>query len=142
MDNSYLTAVIGLAGAAIGGLTTFGSSWVTHRAQSQARAREVMRTRRERLYTAFIDEAARLYGDALSHEKDDVTDLVQLYAILARMRLLATGPVIAAGEEVIRRIVQAYQAPNRSLHELRLAAGDHSMDPLLEFSEACRAELD
>ncbi len=34
--------------------------------------------RREILYTSFINEASRLFGDALSHTKDDVCDLVNL----------------------------------------------------------------
>ena len=32
-------------------------------------------------------EASRLYGDALSHQKDDVSDLVYLYALVAKIRL-------------------------------------------------------
>ncbi len=141
MDGNYYTALAGLAGVAIGGLTSFGTTWVTQRTQADAREREISRTRRERLYTAFIEEAARLFGDALSHERDEVTDLIKLYAILARMRLTASASVIEAGEGVVMHVIRRYQEPNRSLHELRIFARDGGMDPLLPFSEACRIEL-
>jgi len=141
MDPSYFSAIAGLTGAGIGGLTSFGSSWITQQNQSRQREREIGRTRRERLFTAFIEEASRLFADALGHEKDDVNDLVRLYALVARMRLAASPEVVAAAERVVEGVVVAYQAPNRTLKELHLFASEGGMDPLLEFSEAGRAEL-
>jgi len=141
MDASYFSAIAGLTGAAIGGLTSLATSWITQQTQSRQREREIGRTRRERLFTAFIEEASRLFADALGHEKDDVNDLVRLYALVARMRLAASPAVIEAAEHVAQAVILAYQAPNRTLRELHLFARDGHMDPLLEFSEACRAEL-
>lgn len=141
MDASYFSAIAGLTGAAIGGLTSLATSWITQQTQSRQREREITRTRRERLFTAFIEEASRLFADAMGHEKDDVNDLVRLYALVARMRLAASPAVIEAAERVVQAVVLAYQAPNRTLRELHLFARDGHMDPLLEFSEACRGEL-
>jgi len=141
MDSAYFSAIAGLTGAGIGGLTSFGTSWITLQSQSRQREKEIGRTRRERLFTAFIDEASRLFADAIGHEKDDVSDLVRLYSLVARMRLTASPEVVAAAERVVEGVIRAYQAPNRTLKELHLFASQGGMDPLLEFSEAGRAEL-
>jgi len=141
MNPSYVSAVAGLTGAGIGGLTSLLASWITQQNQSRQREREIGRTRRERLFTAFIDEASRLFADALGHEKNDADDLVHLYALVARMRLTASPEVVSAAERVVQGVIDAYQAPNRTLKELHLFAKDGGMDPLLEFSEAGRAEL-
>ncbi|PZU08827.1 hypothetical protein [Sphingomonas sp.] len=141
MDGSIFTATVGLAGAAIGGFTSFATTWMTQRAQLRERIVSAERSRRETVYVEFIRESARLFGDALGHERDDVSDLVGLYAILARMRLISTGHVIDAAERVLASVASAYLAPNRSLRELHQFAADGGLDPFLIFSEACRREL-
>ncbi len=141
MDAAYLSAFFGLAGAIIGGLTSFATTWLTQQAQIRERQRDAARAVRQELFNAFITEATRLHADALSHEKDDVTNLVQLYAIIARMRLLVSRPVVTAADEVLRAIVETYLAPNRTLHEIRVLAQEGKMEFLVDFGEACRREL-
>src|SRR5262245_32404593 len=97
---SILTAIVGLAGAAIGGLTSFMASWLTVRTQMHQKMQAAARARREKVYTAFIKEAARLFGDALGHQREEVSDLVSLYALVAQMRLLAPDEVIMRAEGV------------------------------------------
>jgi hypothetical protein len=133
--------MMGLAGVAIGSLTSFSTTWLTQSSQLKDRRREAEIAKREKLYTDFITEATRLYGDALSHQKDDVSDLVMLYALAAQMRLVASDCVIAAAEVAMERIIESYLAPNRSLHEIRDLAGSGAMDFLLDFGRACRVEL-
>jgi hypothetical protein len=142
LDAAYLSAFFGLAGAIIGGLTSFATTWLTQQAQIRERQRDAARTTRQNLFGAFITEASRLHADALSHEKDDVADVVQLYALIAKMRLLASRPVVTAAEQVLQSIVDTYLAPNRTLHELRILAEDGKMNFLVDFGEACRLELD
>lgn len=83
----------------------------------------------------------RLYGDAVSHQKDDVSDLVLLYALVARIRLISTRPVVDAAELAMERIVETYLTPNRSLSEMRDLAHSGAMNFLRDFGEACREEL-
>ena len=64
MDPAYISAFAALAGAIIGGLTSFGTSWFTQRAQLRTAHREGERAKLEALYNDFIAEAARLYGDS------------------------------------------------------------------------------
>ncbi|WP_244598486.1 hypothetical protein [Rhizobium tubonense] len=139
--DAYFSALMGLAGVAIGGLTSFATAWMTHRSQVRERQREIEVAKREKLFSDFIAEATRLYGDAISHQKDDVSDLVLLYALVAQMRLISSRPVVDAAEFAMVRIVETYLSPNRSLSEIRNLAQSGEMNFLLDFGEACRAEL-
>ena len=141
MDPAFISALSGLAGVTLGGLTTFVTNWATQRSQLREKHREAERTKREELFSAFIAEATRLYGDAVSHEKDDVGDMVLLYALIARMRLVASRPVVNAAEGTLKAIIDTYLQPNLTLHDLRLLAQDGGMNFLLDFGEACRAEI-
>jgi hypothetical protein len=142
MNPSLLSALAALAGALIGGLASLGSSWLTQSIQQRARSHEHNRARREALFTDFINEASRAYGDALSHEKDDVLDMIQLYAIVGRIRLISCERVVTSAEKTMDSIVDAYLAPNKTLHELRTMMKEGKMDFLVEFGEAARYELD
>ncbi len=141
MDSSHVSAMVGLMGAAIGGLTSFVTSWLTQRTQLREQGLETARKQREGLFVAFIEEASRLYGDALRHKKDDIADLIRLYALVAHLRLVSTARVIAAAERTVEGIIETYQAPNRTMLELRAFAAAGGIDPMRELGDACRAEL-
>jgi hypothetical protein len=140
VNPAYLPAFAALAGSAIGGLTSFASAWLTQ--QHQARANRLSRdkARRRKVYKQFIDEASKLYADALVHGLE-VSALVSVYALVSRMRVLSSPAVIRKAEVVVRMIVETYLAPNRTAPELQELLGSHAVDPLRAFSEECRAEL-
>ncbi|MFA1626350.1 hypothetical protein ACDY96_27505 [Rhizobium mongolense] len=139
--DAQISALMGLAGVAIGSLTSFAATWLTHESGLKAKHREVEVAKREKLFSDFIAEATRLFGDALSNQKDDVSDLVLLYALVAQMRLISSRPVVDAAERTMDYIIEAYLAPNRSLHEIAGLARSGAMNFLFDFSEACRMEL-
>jgi hypothetical protein len=142
MSPDYTSAFFGLLGATIGGLTSVGTAWMTQLAARRDINRQAEQSNREVLYGDFIAEASRLYGDALSHGKNDVTSLVQLYAIVAKMRLFTSREIVVAAEDVMRAITETYLAPNRrTLRELHSFAQEGGMDFLLAFGEACRKDL-
>ena len=141
MDAAYVSACFGLVGATIGGLTSFTTTWLTQRTQVREKQKESSRASRQAIFNDFILEASRLYGDALSHQKDNVCDLVQLYAIVGKMRLCASSPVVQAATEAMEIIIATYLEPNRNLHEIRALALAGKMNVLLEFGERCRTEL-
>ena len=141
MDTGYISAFSALAGAAIGGLASFGTSWTTQRSQLRHSFRQAEQAKLEALYNEFVAESARLLGDALTHQKDDIADMVGLYALVGRMRLMSPRPVVTAAEQVIENIIETYLAPNRSLHEMIHYVKEGRMDILLEFTEACRQDL-
>jgi hypothetical protein len=70
-------------------------------------------TLREQLYGGFIEEASKLFTDALTHELGDPAKFVALYALVAKLRLFASPGVIANAEQVMRRVVETYNLPNR-----------------------------
>ncbi|WNL46466.1 hypothetical protein RKE25_02185 [Dyella sp. BiH032] len=142
MDASYISAFAGLTGAAIGGLTSFATSWLTQQYQLTDKNRQAEWSKREQLFSAFIVEASKRYGDALSHEKDDVGDLVRLYALVGRIRLVASREVVTEAEKAMNLVIQAYLAPNRSLHELKELVDQGGVQFLMAFGEACRVELE
>jgi hypothetical protein len=142
VDNAaYLPAVAALAGSAIGGLTSFASAWLTLRHQDRATRVSQDKTRRQELYKQFIDEASRLYADALVHNQAEFSALVSVYALLSRMRILSSSAVVAKAELVLRMVLDTYFQPNKTFPELRGMLDSQSMDPLRAFSEECRTEL-
>jgi hypothetical protein len=96
--------------------------------------------RQEHLYGEFIDEAAKLVTDALTHELDDPSKLVCLYALVGKLRLFASAEVISQAEEVMHWIVENYGLPNRDFRNPE-SRRQQSTDVLRAFSEACRRDL-
>ena len=141
MDPSIISALAALGGAAIGGLTSVGGAWWTQRQQVTAQELAQDKLRREELYKEFIEEASKTYGDALQHDKTDVSALVGIYTRISRMRVLSSPKVVEAADLAARAIVDQYLAPNVSFPELRDLAEKGRLDPLRVFAEACRAEL-
>jgi hypothetical protein len=111
------------------------------REQFLAQYRATDRSRREELYKNFIDDASRLYVDAFEHDQPAVSNLVNLYALVSRMRILSSAEVVAAADRVIGRIVHTYLEPNRTFRDVKDMIGDKRMNPLQDFSNACRDDL-
>ena len=88
----------------------------------------------------FIDEAAKSITDALTHELDDPSKLVRLYALVGKLRLFASANVVSQAEEVMQRIVETYNLPNRDFHNPEDRRRQDA-DLLRAFSEACREDL-
>ena len=141
MDSASMPAFAALGGALLGGLTSFLTSSLTQR--THAREQQLMHnlTRREDLYKEFIEEASRLYADSLVHNTPDVSQLIRLYAMISRMRVLSSSTTVEIADEVARMIVNSYLAPNRTFAELRDMVNSGAIDPLRDFSEASRKEF-
>ncbi len=141
MNPAIISALSALAGAAIGGMTSFATSWFTQQAQLRSAQRQTERAKLEAIYNDFIVEASRLLGDSLTHQSEDVTNMMQLYALIGRMRLASARPVIDAAMRIANTLVENYLGPNRSLQELLDVARKGGMNLLTDFSEACREDL-
>ena len=115
MDPAYLSAIAALAGSTIGGLTSLTASWLTNHVQFGAQERAANRNRWEDLYRSFIEEASKWYADAYEHDQARVSNLVNLYALVSRMRVLS--------REVIELL------------------DNDAMNPLRDFGNTCREEL-
>ena len=141
MDTASISAFAALGGALIGGLTSFAASWLTQQTQVKAQQLSHKLTRREELYKDFIEEASRLYADSLVHDTPDISQLIRLYVMISRMRILASTRIVQNADKVARMIVNNYLVPNKTFPELRDMVNSGAMDPLRDFSEACREEF-
>jgi len=141
MDAPTVSALAALGGALIGGLTSFAASWATQQSQSRAQQLAHKLAKREELYKDFIDEASKLYADSLIHETSDVSQLVNLYAMISRMRVLSSVNTTEKADQVARAIVNTYLAPNKTFFQLRDMVNNGTIDLLKDFSEACREEF-
>jgi len=142
MDSGYITAFAALGGAALGGLTSFATSWTTQRTQMKSQRSASSKSKRQKLYKAFIDDAARIYGDALIHDKLETTGLINLHSLVSRMRIVSSGPVIETAVIVVKVITETYSQPNKSPEEIEAMISNGNVDILQSFSEACRDEFE
>jgi hypothetical protein len=141
MDPAYFSAFAALAGSMIGGLTSLTASWLTQHVQFSAQQRASDLKRRQELYNNFIEEASRWYADAFVHNEAEVANLVNLYALVSRMRVLSSPRIVKNADRVVRVIIQTYLAPNKTFRDVEEILDNDAMNPLREFSNACREEM-
>jgi hypothetical protein len=142
MDSAYLSAISALAGSIVGGLTSGITTWLSQRAQARAGHLAQSMSRREELYKDFILAASKAYGDAIVTNEPQIQELVALYAMISRMRVLSSPRIIECADKVMHTILGTFFAPNRTLRELHeLIRSGAALDPLRDFGEAAREEL-
>src|SRR5262249_58040338 len=125
----------------IGGLTSLVATWMTQRRQLRAQWLEQDLTQRQDLYKEFIEDASKCYVHALQHDEPDIPGLVSMYAKLGRMRILSSPKVIQAAEEIERKVIDTYLAPDKTFLELREMVHSGKVNTLHDFSDACRVEF-
>ena len=142
MDTAYVSAISALAGSVIGGLTSGFTTWLSQRSQARAGMVAHDLARREDLIRDFIIAASKTYGDAIVNSEPRMPELVDLYAMVSRMRVLGLSKTTGCADLVMRSIVETYYTPNRTVADLReLTRSGKGIDPLKDFSEAARQEL-
>ncbi len=141
MDSTVVTATAAALGSMVGGSVSVVTTWISQRKQSSRAYAEWKLRERESLYGEFLAEASRLAVDALSHSLKRPGQVAGLYGLLSRIRLLAGDEVLDQAEDCCRCIVELYRQPNLTTDQLHAALEAHEIDPLKEFSAACRAEL-
>ena len=139
MDALHILPIAAFGGSAIGSLATLVTNWLTRRRKDHVRRTERAISQREKLYRQFIEEASRLYADALVNEQSEPSMLVGMYALVGRMKITSSDDVVHAAEKVGRMILNTYLSPNRTFADLPDLIDE--VDPLREFSDACRREL-
>ncbi len=142
MNPATLSALAALSGSAVGGLTSFLSSWIGQGSQLRSQVFLNDKSRRQELYREFVDEASKSYIDSITTNTPDLTRLVALYALISRMRSLSSPKVIVEAEKVAQLIVRSYPEPNKTFADLRPMIIANAIDPLRSFAESCREELE
>ena len=141
MDTNLLTAMSGVLGSLVGGSATVATTWITQRTVNRRELIQGDIAKREMLYGEFIAECAKLTVDAFTHKLDKPETLIPLYALINRIRLRASQPVLTDAEHLLRYITERYFARNLTVDEMRQLATSANADPIKAFGEACRAEL-
>lgn len=142
MQVAYITALSALAGSVVGGLTTGITTWLSLRSQARSGRLAGELVRRQDLFRDFIVAASKAYGEALFTSEPKIQDVIALYAMVSRMRILCSPETIACADRVMRTTIDTYFATNKTVRELDdLVKSGTAVDPLMEFSEAAREEL-
>jgi hypothetical protein len=144
MDATFISAAAALGGAAIGGAMSFLGSWIVQ--QRLVRSQWVVqdRLRRQELYKEFIQIASKCFADALQHDEPDLASLTVLYEKISRMRVMSSPAVLAAAEEVLRRIIDTLFEPAMTVTsaKVRELFDTGKGDFLRHFSQSCRDEFE
>jgi hypothetical protein len=145
MESTLVTAMAGVFGSLVGASASIATTWLTKRTEIVRTTAERNLRERESLYNEFLTEASRVAVHALTHSFEGPDQIVALYGILSRIRLVASSAVVREGEMCCMRILATYGKPSVTAEELRgvlVAATDLAeLDPLKAFSNACREEL-
>ena len=141
MNSVMITGLAAIGGSLVGAVGSATATWITARHQDMRNLLGKQIARREELYSDFIGESARLLVDALQHSTSDLQKLLPLYAMLSRIRLSSSELVLEEAEKVIRTIIDTYPQPNLTAEQIESEA-ENGKNPLRQFSETCRKELD
>jgi hypothetical protein len=141
MNSGLIAGLAAVSGSIVGAFGSVVGSWITTRHQDLRDLLAKTIVRREALYSDFITESARLLVDALEHDTGDPQKLIPAYALLSRIRLSSSSNVLAKAEEVIKTIVTTYPQPNLTAEQIEFRAVNGE-DPLRQFSNTCRGELE
>jgi hypothetical protein len=142
MDIAYISALSALAGSVVGGLTSGVTNWLNQRSQARAGQLAHEMARREDLYRDFIVAASKAYGEAVVSNEPQIQEIIALYAMISRMRVLSSPRTIACAEKIMIVTIATYDAPNQSVRELHdLLESGTGIDPLKDFAEAAREEM-
>jgi hypothetical protein len=140
--NAAITAPLAaIAGSLVGALGSSVATWITARHQDRRDLLAKQIARREALYSDFLGESARLLADAMQHNANELQTLLPIYALISRIRLSSSQLVLHEAERIINIIVNTYPQPNLTVEEIESRAMNGE-DPLRQFSDTCRAELD
>ena len=136
-----VTAGAAIFGSLVGAFGSTCSTWIIQRHQDRRdlMARKIFH--REQLYSDFISESARVILDSLQHVLRDPEKLIPIYALMSRIRLSSSREVLDSADRIVKTIIQTYAEPNLTPEDIRSRAVD-GYDPLREFSEICRRDLE
>jgi hypothetical protein len=141
MESTIISAVAAACGSLVGAAATIVTTWITQRTHTVHTKREQTLHQSEMLYGEFITEASRLVVEAFSNSLERADTFVKLYGIIGRIRLVATAPVLVGAEACVQQIIDLYAKPNMTVEQILVAFERDRLDPIKDFSVACRKEL-
>ena len=145
IDPTLISPVSALLGALVGGVASLLGAIHTQRSHDRVERVASEIAKRETVYADFVMSASNLLLNA--YTRDELAlggDEQHMIGLINRMRLFAPTEVIEGAEAVLRAIVEILLKPSIELRQLAKQALSKTLDPdpLLTFSEICRADLD
>jgi len=141
MDIAYISALSALAGSVVGGLASGLTTWMSNRAQARAGRLVHNLSRCQDLFKDFIIATSKVYGDACVSSEPQIQELVLIYGMISRMRVLCSPQIVAIANKIVAAAVDTFYEPNKTVRELNELIKGGRIDPLKEFAEAAREEL-
>ena len=134
-----VAALAALGGMGLGVATCAVAVFLTQ--GRRARRRRLMRDldRREDNYARFIDQASETWLEVLEGPRDS-GNMIGLCALLGRMRIGSTKPVLEAAEALMAILLDTWQQPVAPPRKTTDQAPQAFMAPMARFTAACRAE--
>ena len=145
LDPALLSSASALLGGLLGGGASLMAAIYTQRGKDRLQRVAAEITKRETVYADFVMRASNLLLRAYTQDELKLTgDEQRLIGLINRMRFFAPDKVVGSAEAVLRAIVEISLRPSVELRQLATEALSRGLDPdpLVEFSEVCRADLD
>jgi hypothetical protein len=141
MDMTAVSALSGVLGSLVGGSATIATAWITQKTGSRRELIRLEIKKREALYGEYISECARLLVDAYAHTLEKPEVLLPAIALINRIRLSASQPVLSEAERLLLHITDQYFARNLTIEDMHRLTHSPDADPIKSFGDACRTEL-
>jgi hypothetical protein len=100
-------------------ITSIATSWLGQQRQSKEQRIAHEKDELQALYKQFIQDASKLYVDALEHSTTEIPRLVDIYATINRMRVLSPSKVVAEADKALRTIIDTYAKENTTFSGIR-----------------------
>ena len=145
IDPTLVGPLSALLGALVGGVASLLGAIHTQRSHDRVERVASEIAKRETVYADFVMSASNLLLNAYTCDELALGgDEQRMIGLINRMRLFAPADVVDGAEAVLRAIVEILLKPSIELRLLaKQALSKHlDPDPLLAFSEICRADLD
>ena len=140
LHSSILTALAAILGSAVGGLSTFTTTFFSQRAASRRDLVTKELAHREMLYADLMKEATNLLIDSIERTLDKPTNLIALYSLASRIRLVSSEKVVLEADKVIETIIESYSSAPTTFQEVHDHHVKNNSNPLQAFAKACRDE--
>lgn len=142
VDTPIIVAFAAVAGSIVGACSSVAATFIGHRLQARGARLAAELEEHQELYGKFVEEAVPLFVEAIQKSAIEPAKIIWLYSKVARIRLTSSDQVLRAAEEVGKRLLEFYERPPEDPAEIlaRVAKGEENLDPLRDFTEACRRE--
>ena len=124
MNLAMVPALAAIAGSLVGAMGSATATWITARHQDRRNLLGQQIARREGLHSDFIGESAHLLVDALQRNASDLQKLLPLYALLSRVRLSSSRPVLQEAEKLKKNNYQQVSTTQSDSRPDRIAGGE------------------